>query len=67
MFVDDMQVMRSSGFEGMLLKATWPGDDPVPHDILGEIIKYSIPAFKFTGVVRRLSIINSSSTRVSAI
>ena len=35
----------------MLLKATWPSNDPVQPDILGEIIKYSIPAFKYTGTV----------------
>jgi hypothetical protein len=41
------QVVRSSAFEGMLLKATWPGDEAVPQDILTEIIKHSIPAFKY--------------------
>lgn len=40
--------MRSSAFEGMLLKATWPGNEPVPQDILTEIIKHSIPAFKYS-------------------
>lgn len=40
------KVMRSSAFEGMLLKATWPDNDPVPAEILTEIIKHSIPAFK---------------------
>jgi hypothetical protein len=45
------KVVRSSAFEGLLLKATWPGDDPVPADILHEIVKYSIPAFKFSSVV----------------
>mmetsp|Transcript_21590 Transcript_21590/g.21731 ORF Transcript_21590/g.21731 Transcript_21590/m.21731 type:complete len:493 (-) Transcript_21590:143-1621(-) len=41
------KVLRSSAFEGMLLRATWPGDDPIPQDLLDEIIKYSIPAFKY--------------------
>ncbi len=39
--------MKSSPFEGLLLKATWPGNEPVPKQILNEIIKYSIPAFKY--------------------
>ena len=42
------KVLRSSTFEGNLLKATWPGDNPVPSELLSEIIKYSIPAFKYT-------------------
>jgi len=41
------KVLRSSAFEGMLLKATWPADEPVPQKLLDEIIKYSIPAFKY--------------------
>ena len=32
------QVMRSSAFVGMLLRATWPGNEAVPMDILTEII-----------------------------
>ena len=46
------QVMRSSAFEGMLLRATWPGNEAVPMDILTEIIKHSIPAFKYGRAVR---------------
>ena len=30
------KVMRSSAFEGMLLKATWPADTPVPQQLLGK-------------------------------
>ena len=41
------KVLRSSAFEGMLLKATWPDNNPVPQQLLDEIIKYSIPAFKY--------------------
>jgi hypothetical protein len=41
------KVLRSSAFEGMLLKATWPGNEAVPENILSEIIKHSIPAFKY--------------------
>ena len=41
------QVLRSSAFEGMLLKATWPGNEAVPQSLLDEIIKHSIPAFKY--------------------
>jgi len=41
------KVMRSSAFEAMLLKATWPGDEPVPLELLDEIVKHSIPAFKY--------------------
>lgn len=41
------QVLRSSAFEGMLLKATWPGDSPVPQEILAEIVKHSVPSFKY--------------------
>lgn len=44
------KVVRSSAFESMLLKATWPNNDPVQPEILNEIIKYSIPAFKFSSV-----------------
>ena len=32
------KVLRSSAFEGMLLKATWPDDEPVPGEILEEVI-----------------------------
>ena len=31
----------------MLLRATWPGNEAVPQDLLTEIIKHSIPAFKY--------------------
>eukprot|EP01041_Mallomonas_annulata_P002976 gene2976-5837_t len=41
------KVLRSSAFEGMLLKATWPDDEPIHQQLLDEIIKYSIPAFKY--------------------
>jgi hypothetical protein len=41
------KVLRSSAFEGMLLKATWPGDKEVSQETLNEIIKHSIPAFKY--------------------
>ena len=41
------KVLRSSAFEAMLLRATWPGDESVPQDLLDEIIKHSIPAFKY--------------------
>jgi hypothetical protein len=44
------KVLKSSPFEGMLLKATWPSNDAVPPEILTDIIKYSIPAFKFAQV-----------------
>lgn len=46
------QVLRSSAFEGILLKATWPGDAPVPQEILTEIVKHSIPSFKYGRSVR---------------
>lgn len=42
------KVMKSSAFEGILLKATWPSDEPVPAETLTQIVKYSIPAFKYT-------------------
>lgn len=45
------KVLQSSAFEAMLLKATWPSNDPVQPEILGEIVKYSIPAFKFASTV----------------
>ena len=35
----------------MLLKATWPDDEPIPQHLLDEIIKYSIPAFKYSRAV----------------
>jgi hypothetical protein len=41
-------VLKSSTFEGLLLKATWPGNEAVPSSILTEIIKYSIPAFRYS-------------------
>jgi hypothetical protein len=41
------KAMRSSAFEAMLLKATWPDDDQVAAEVLNEIIKHSIPAFKY--------------------
>ena len=47
-----VQVLRSSAFEGMLLRATWPGNEAVPQDLLTEIIKHSIPAFKYGRAVR---------------
>ena len=31
----------------MLLRATWPGNEAVPQSLLDEIIKHSIPAFKY--------------------
>jgi hypothetical protein len=40
--------MKSSPFEGILLKATWPDDNPVPSEIVKDLVKYSIPAFKYT-------------------
>lgn len=46
------KILKSSAFEGMLLRATWPGNDPVPQEILTEIIKHSIPAFKYSQSVR---------------
>jgi hypothetical protein len=47
-----MKAMRSSAFESMLLKATWPNDEAVPNEILNEIINHSIPAFKYGRSVR---------------
>lgn len=41
------KVLRSSPFEGMLLKATWPGTEPISPEILNEIVRHSIPAFKY--------------------
>ena len=32
------KVLRSSAFEGLLLKATWPGNKEVPQDILNETL-----------------------------
>jgi len=52
-FIPLTQIMRSSSFEGMLLKATWPSDEPVQQALLDEIIKYSIPAFKYGRSVSR--------------
>lgn len=45
------KVLKSSAFEGILLKATWPGNDPVPAELLSEIVKYSIPSFKYARLV----------------
>ena len=41
------KVLRSSPFEAMLLKATWPTNEPIAPELLNEIIKHSIPAFKY--------------------
>ncbi len=49
------KVLRSSPFEGMLLKATWPSADPVSPDILNEIVRHSIPAFKYGSSVSLFS------------
>lgn len=46
------KVLRSSPFEGILLKATWPENKPVPSELMTEIIKFSIPAFKYSQSVR---------------
>jgi hypothetical protein len=55
------KVMKSSAFEGILLKATWPGNDPVPPELLTEIVKYSVPSFKYARTVSYL-ILKSSHT-----
>ena len=43
--------MKSSAFEGILLRATWPDDRAVPQDLLAQIIKQSIPAFRHARAV----------------
>ncbi len=42
------KVVRSSSFEAMLLKATWPSDAEVPSETITQIVKHSIPAFKYS-------------------
>jgi hypothetical protein len=49
--------MKSSAFEGILLKATWPSDVVVAQEVLTDLIKYSIPAFKYTRSVRFLVVV----------
>lgn len=39
--------MRSSNFESMLLKATWPSDVEVSADVINQLVKHSIPAFRY--------------------
>lgn len=39
--------MKSSAFEGLLLKATWPNNEAVPSDLLLDVVKYSIPSYKY--------------------
>eukprot|EP01033_Poteriospumella_lacustris_P003480 gene3479-2570_t len=46
-FYRKAKVLKSSAFEGILLKATWPSNDPIPSELLSEIVKYSIPSFKY--------------------
>jgi hypothetical protein len=41
------KVLKSSPFEGLILKATWPNNLPVPKDMVEELIRHSIPAFKY--------------------
>lgn len=41
------KVLRSSPFEALILKATWPDDMPVRYDLLEELVQHSIPAFKY--------------------
>lgn len=36
----------------MLLKATWPSDAEAPTELINQIVKYSIPAFKYSKYVR---------------
>jgi hypothetical protein len=40
------KVLKSSAFESLLLKATWPEDVPVPQIALKQILQDSIPAFE---------------------
>jgi hypothetical protein len=40
------KVLKSSAFEALLLKATWPEDVPVPKLALRQILHDSIPAFE---------------------
>lgn len=40
------KVLKSSAFEALLLKATWPEDVPVPELALQQILEESIPAFE---------------------
>jgi hypothetical protein len=44
--VRSAKVIKSSTFEALLLKATWPEDVPVPKIALHQIIHESIPAFE---------------------
>jgi hypothetical protein len=46
------KVLRSSPFEALILKATWPDDMPVRYDLLEELVQHSIPAFKYARWVR---------------
>jgi hypothetical protein len=46
------KVLRSSPFEALILKATWPDDIPVRYDLLEELVQHSIPAFKYARWVR---------------
>lgn len=40
------KMLKSSAFESLLLKATWPEDTPVPQEALHQILHESIPAFE---------------------
>lgn len=53
-FYRKAKVLKSSAFEGILLKATWPSNDPVPSELLSEIVKYSIPSFKYARSVSNI-------------
>ena len=44
--VRSAKVLKSSAFEALLLKATWPDDAPVPRRALHQIIYESISAFE---------------------
>jgi hypothetical protein len=47
------KVLKSSPFEALILKATWPDNNPVSPVLLEELVKYSIPAFKYARWVEK--------------
>lgn len=43
--IRSVKVIKSSSFESLLLRATWPDDGPVPQVSLDQILLESLPAF----------------------
>lgn len=59
------KVLKSSAFESLLLKATWPEDVPVPQLALQQILYESIPAFEKYMELHRKSSLGGTEPQVA--